>query len=101
MSMPCGISMSGSRFVRHVIAGIGYAAADLDAPIRGTVNGGAVSIEDDSGFTLNAGVGAKYFATDRLLVRFEARYRYLDGVVDAFDDSLNTFETTLGLGWKF
>ena len=92
---------SGSRFVPYVIAGIGYAAADLDAPIRGTVNGGAVSIEDDSGFTLNAGVGAKYFATDRLLVRFEARYRYLDGVVDAFDDSLNTFETTLGLGWKF
>ena len=92
---------SGSRFVPYVVAGLGYASADLDAPIRGTVNGGAVSIEDDSGFTLNAGVGAKYFATDRFLVRFEARYRYLDGVVDNFDDSLNTFETTLGVGWKF
>lgn len=92
---------SGSRFVPYVVAGMGYASADLDAPIRGTVNGGAVSIEDDSGFTLNAGVGAKYFATDRFLVRFEARYRYLDGVVDTFDDSLNTFETTLGVGWKF
>jgi len=92
---------SGSRFVPYVVAGLGYASADLDAPIRGTVNGGAVSIEDDSGFTLNAGVGAKYFATDRFLVRFEARYRYLEGVVDNFDDSLNTFETTLGVGWKF
>lgn len=92
---------SGSRFVPYVLAGLGYASADLDAPIRGTVNGGAVSIEDDSGFTLNAGVGAKYFANDRFLVRFEARYRYLDGVVDNFDDSLNTFETTLGVGWKF
>lgn len=92
---------SGSRFVPFAVAGFGYASADLDAPIRGTVNGGAVAIEDDSGFTLNAGVGAKYFATDRFLVRFEARYRYLDGVVDNFDDSLNTFETTLGVGWKF
>jgi len=92
---------SGSRFVPYVVAGVGYASADLDAPIRGTVNGRAVSIEDDSGFTVNAGVGAKYFATDRFLVRLEARYRYLDGVVDNFDDSLNTFETTLGLGWKF
>lgn len=92
---------TGSRFVPYVVAGLGYASADLDAPIRGTVNGAAVSIEDDSGFTLNAGFGAKYFATDRFLVRFEARYRYLDGVVDKFDDSLNTFETTLGIGWKF
>ena len=92
---------SGSPFVPYVVAGVGYGSADLDAPIRGTVNGRAVSIEDDSGFTLNAGVGAKYFATDRFLVRLEARYRYLDGVVDNFDDSLNTFETTLGVGWKF
>ena len=91
----------GAQFVPYVVAGVGYGSADLDAPIRGTVNGGAVSIEDDSGFTLNAGVGAKYFATDRFLVRLEARYRYLDGVVDSLDDSLNTFETTLGVGWKF
>ena len=91
----------GSRLVPYVVAGVGYGSADLDAPIRGTVNGAAVSIEDDSGFTLNAGVGAKYFATDRFLVRFEARYRYLDAVVDNLDDSLNTFETTLGVGWKF
>jgi len=92
---------TGSRWVPYVVAGIGYASADLDDPIRGTVNGRAVSIEDDKGFTLNAGVGAKYFATDRFLVRLEARYRYLDGVVDNFEDSLNTFETTLGVGWKF
>ena len=92
---------TGSRWVPYVVAGVGYAAADLDNPIRGTANGRAVSIGDDNGFTLNAGVGAKYFATDRFLVRLEARYRYLDGVVDNFDDSLNTFETTLGVGWKF
>jgi len=92
---------SGSRFVPYVVAGIGYAAANLDGPIRGTVNGQLVSIEDDNGFTLNAGVGAKYFATDRFLLRLEARYRYLDGIVDSFASSLSTVETTLGVGWKF
>jgi outer membrane protein len=91
----------GGRFVPYVLAGVGYATADLDDPIPGTVNGQPVSIEDDGGFTLNAGVGAKYFATDRVLVRLDLRYRYLDGVVDNLDDSLNTFETTPGLGWRF
>ena len=91
----------GTRFVPYVLAGIGYAFADLDRPIQGIVNDQPVSIGDDDGFTLNAGIGAKYFATDRFIVRLEGRYRYLDGLVDAFDDSLNTFETTLGVGWAF
>lgn len=92
---------TGSKFVPYVLAGVGYAAADLDRPITGVVNGRTVSIDDDEGFTANAGIGAKYYATDRFLVRLEARYRYLDGIVDRFDDSLNTVETTLGVGWTF
>jgi outer membrane beta-barrel protein len=92
---------TGLRLVPYVLAGVGYASADLDAPIRGLANGRPVSIDDDNGFTLNAGVGAKYYATDRVLVRLEARYRYLDGIVDRFDDSLNTVETTFGVGWRF
>jgi outer membrane beta-barrel protein len=92
---------TGSRLVPYLVAGIGYASADLDAPIVGIVNGAPVRIDDDEGFTLNAGAGVKYYATDRFLVRLEARYRYLDSVVDKFDDSLNTVETTLGVGWKF
>jgi outer membrane beta-barrel protein len=91
----------GSRLVPYALAGVGYASADLDRPIVGTVNGQPVAIEDDNGFTLNAGAGLKYFVNDRFLVRLEARYRYLDQVVDRFDDSLNTFETTLGVGWTF
>jgi outer membrane protein len=91
----------GSRIVPYVVAGVGYATADLDQPIVGTANGGMVSIKDDDGFTANAGVGAKFLATDRFLVRLEARYRYLDGVVDNFSNSLNTVETTLGVGWSF
>jgi len=92
----------GSRFVPYVLAGIGYASADLDRPIVGTVSGvGPSRINDDSGFTLNAGVGAKYFLTDAVSLRLDARYRYLDKVIDRFDDSLNTFETTFGVGFQF
>jgi outer membrane beta-barrel protein len=92
---------TGTKFVPYVVGGAGYAWANLDDPITGTVNGQAVRINDDGGFTLNAGIGAKYYATDRFLIRLEARYRYVDAVVDNFDDSLNTFETTLGVGWQF
>lgn len=92
----------GGSFVPYVSAGIGYASADLDRAIIGTVNGiGPVRIGDDEGFTLNAGFGAKYFITDKVSLRFDARYRYLDKVIDRFDDSLNTFEATLGVGFKF
>lgn len=91
-----------SRFVPYVLAGIGYASADLDRPIIGTVSGvGPVRISDDNGFTLNAGVGAKYFITDNVSLRLDARYRYLDKVIDRYDDSLNTFETTFGVGFQF
>jgi OOP family OmpA-OmpF porin len=90
------------RFVPYVLAGVGYASADLDRPILGTVSGvGPVRIDDDNGFTANAGVGAKYFITDNVSLRLDARYRYLDKVVDRFDDSLNTFETTFGVGFRF
>jgi outer membrane beta-barrel protein len=92
---------TGSKLVPYVLAGAGYAKANLDRPITGTVNGQAVSLDDDEGFTLNAGVGAKYFVTDNVQVRLEARYRYVDAVLDNLDDSLNTFETTLGVGWQF
>jgi outer membrane beta-barrel protein len=86
-----------SRFVPYVLAGVGYASADLDRPI----GFGAFRVDDDNGFTLNAGVGAKYFITDTVSLRLDARYRYLDKVIDRYDDSLNTFETTFGVGFQF
>jgi outer membrane beta-barrel protein len=92
---------NGTKFFPYVLAGVGYASADLDRRILGTVGAQPVSITDDEGFTLNAGIGAKYYATDRIVIRAEARYRYLDKVLDRFDDSLNTVETTLGVGYRF
>lgn len=89
-------------FVPYVLAGIGYVNGDLDRPITGTAAGvGAVRINDDNGFTLNAGVGAKWFVSEQVSLRLDLRYRYLDKVVDRLDDSLNTFETTVGVGFKF
>ena len=80
---------------------MGYAWADLDNPIQGTLNGESVSIDDDNGYSLNAGIGTRYLATDRIMIQVEARYRYLDGLIEAADDSLNTVETTVGVGWRF
>ena len=92
---------NGTRFTPYAFAGVGYALADLDRSILGTVGATPVSIKDDNGFTLNAGLGARYQATDHLFLKAEARYRYLDKVVDRFDQSLNTVETTLGVGYQF
>jgi outer membrane beta-barrel protein len=92
---------NGTRFTPYAFAGVGYAFADLDRSILGTVGVTPVSIKDDDGFTLNAGLGARYQATDHLFLKAEARYRYLDKVLDRFDDSLNTVETTLGVGYQF
>lgn len=89
------------RFVPYVLAGAGYAWANLDRDLTGTVNAAPVTISDDDGFTLNTGVGAKYFVTDHLLIRLEGRYRYLDKLVDHFDRELNTVEATLGVGYQF
>jgi outer membrane beta-barrel protein len=92
---------TGSRFVPYVLAGIGYASADLDGRIQGVVDNQPVSLEDDNGFTANAGVGLKFLATEHLIIRAEGRYRYLDKVLNRFGDSSNTVETTLGVGWRF
>ncbi len=92
---------TGSMFTPYVLAGVGYASADFDRPLAGSVGGQAVSLSDGDGFTLNAGAGLKYALTDHVLLRAEVRYRYLDKVVDRLDDQLNTFETTLGVGWRF
>jgi outer membrane beta-barrel protein len=93
--------LPGSRFSPYLVGGAGYARADLDNPIVGTVNGQAVRVDDDGGFTANAGIGAKYFVNNRFMIRLEARYRYLDKVLDNLDNSLSTVETTLGVGWQF
>jgi len=87
--------------VGYVLAGAGYAWAHLDTPITGDINGQPVVLRDSNGFTANVGIGAKYYVIDNLYVNAEARYRYLNRLVSDSNQSLNTTETTLGIGWRF
>ena len=91
----------GARWAPYLLFGVGYAAADLDRPITGLVDGGPAVIDDDGGYTLNAGVGAKYSASDHVTINLEARYRYIDALVDSVANSLGTVEPTVAVGWKF
>ena len=91
----------GTHWNPYLVFGVGYAATDLDRPIVGDVGGSGVTIDDDGGYTLNAGIGAKYSANNRMTINLEARYRYLDALVDTFEDSLGTVEPTVAIGWKF
>lgn len=90
-----------SPVVGYTLAGVGYAFSDLDTTFPAIVDGVPIRIDDDDGFTLNAGIGAKWFVSDTVMIRGEARYRYIDKLVDELDDSLNTFDVTLGVGWQF
>jgi outer membrane beta-barrel protein len=88
-------------FVAYVLAGAGYAWANLDRPITGEINGRPVAFTDSNGFTANAGIGVKYYVSSNLYVDVLARYRYLDRLVSASNQHMNTTETTLGIGWRF
>ena len=92
---------TGTSLTPYVLAGVGYASANLDRPITGVVGAQTVTLGDDDGVTLNAGAGLAYAVTEHVVLRGEVRYRYLDKVVDRLDNQLNTFETTLGIGWRF
>ena len=89
------------KLTPYLTFGLGYATADLDRPITGTVNGRSVSLEDDGGMTGNVGIGLGYSMTERMVLRGDVRYRYIGSLVDTHDDSLNSPEVTLGLGWRF
>jgi len=87
--------------VAYVLAGAGYAWANLDSPIAGERIGRAVVLTDSNGFTANAGIGVKYYVSNYLYIDALARYRYLDRLVSDSNHHLNTSETTLGIGWRF
>jgi len=88
-------------FVVYALAGAGYAWANLDTPITGEINGRTVALTESNGFTANAGIGAKYYVSGNLYVDALARYRYLDRLVSASNQHMNTTEATLGIGWRF
>jgi outer membrane beta-barrel protein len=88
-------------FVVYVLAGAGYAWANLDSPIVGESNGRIRALTESNGFTANAGIGVKYYVSNNLYIDALARYRYLDRLVSDSNQHMNTAETTLGIGWRF
>jgi outer membrane beta-barrel protein len=87
--------------VVYVLAGAGYAWANLDRPIAGEINGTPVVLRDSNGFTANVGIGAKYYLSSSLYLDVGTRYRYLDRLVSSPNQNLNSAEATLGIGWRF
>src|SRR5262245_7342113 len=90
-----------ARWNPFVAFGVGYARADLDDPLAGVVDGRQVAIDDDDNYTLNAAIGAKYLVTERVNLHLEARYRYYDRLLEPIDHSIETFEPTVAVGWRF
>jgi opacity protein-like surface antigen len=91
----------GYKIVGYAVAGVGYAWANPDGAILGSVGGTPVTITESNGYTANAGLGAKYYLTDNLFVDLDTRYRYFSKLVGNYGQGVNTVETTLGVGWRF
>jgi len=87
------------RVSLYVPFGLGFAQGSLDRPLTGF--GPGVRIDDDSGITYHVGLGLLFPIADSTNLRIDARYRNMNQLVDTFDDSLDTFEATVGVGWTF
>jgi hypothetical protein len=95
------LALAGHRFVPYAVAGGGYAWSNLDHAIAGAVSGAPVTLNNGNGVTANAGLGARYDLYGGLFIDLDARYRYLNKVVSAHPQGLNTAETTISFGYRF
>ena len=94
-------TLAGHPFVPYAVAGAGYGWADLDHQLTGLAGRTPVAIADSNGYTANAGLGVKFFVSDKVFVDFDARYRYFSKLVSTDAHALNTAETTLAVGYRF
>lgn len=93
-----------SPVVGYTLLGGGYAKARLQPELTGTFNGQPARLAGRGTPTGNIGIGARAYVTRHLTFRAEVRYRYFEHLVtDTADNArhLSTFETTVGLGWRF
>jgi outer membrane protein W len=95
------LSFVGHRLVTYAVVGGGYAWANVDHAVFGSVNGAPMLLDNGNGITGNAGFGAKYYIDERFFVDLDARYRYLNNLVSSYGQGLNTAETTVSLGYQF
>ena len=87
--------------VGYVLAGAGYACANLDDAVGGEINDRGIVLTGSNSFVAHAGVGAKYLVIDNLYVDVVARYLYLNRLVSDSNQNRNTAETALGVGWRY
>jgi outer membrane beta-barrel protein len=92
---------AGHQLIPYTVVGVGYAWANLDHPLSGFFGATPVSISGSNGYTVNAGLGAKYFLTNRVFADIDARYRYMSRLTNDFGQGLNTTETSLSVGFRF
>lgn len=86
----------------YVMAGPGYSTVDIEIDVPGDDNDFE---DDDSTWTVHAGLGYRWDIGESFFIRPEAKARYFDGTEFEFDESesydgLDT-EFTLALGFRF
>lgn len=95
-----GFTIDDRTLMPYTEVGVGYAWANLDHPLYGSVGATPVTFTDSDGYTANVGIGAKYYLTGNFFVDFDARYRYLSRLINTEGQGMNTGETTLGVGYQ-
>ncbi len=93
--------LAGHKLVPYSVIGVGFGWANLDHPLTGNVGSIPVVVTESNGITAKAGLGARYYVTDRFFVGLEGRYRYLNRLVNEFGQGMNTTETTMSVGYRF
>lgn len=96
-----GLAFGHHTFVPYTEVGVGYAWGNLAHTLNGAIGTTQVALTDSDGYTANAGIGAKYYLTPSFFVDLDARYRYLDRLINHYGQALNTGEATLSLGYQF
>jgi outer membrane protein W len=96
-----GFTVNGHALVPYTEVGVGYVWSDLNHPLYGVTGTTPVVLTDSNGYTANAGLGVKYYMTDNFFVDIDARYRYLNRLINTDRQGLNTAQTTLSLGYQF
>lgn len=94
-------TLVGHKFSAYMEAGAGYAWAHLDHELFGFAGTRPLNLTDSNRYTANAGLGAKYYLFDSVVLDFDARYRYLSRLTNDYEKGLNTSETTLSQGYRF
>jgi opacity protein-like surface antigen len=95
-------TIESHKLVPYAVLGGGYAWANLnEGPLSGAIQETPVVLRAGNGITGNAGFGVKYYVTEQFFIDLDGRYRYLNNLISAYGEGLNTVETTLGFGFRF